>query len=92
MSLAAELRPDSLGELERSHRHHSRNRGREPTSKGKGGKRRGKMKRGAEGREKLTINIFSLFNFWPKTPNAFGSARTRWGSLSVAPDPLAAIG
>jgi len=40
MRLAARLLPDPLGELERFRRPPSRNRGRGPTSKGKGGKGR----------------------------------------------------
>jgi len=76
MRLAAGLRPDPLGELQRFPRLPSRNRGRGPNSKRKGrrreremegkGQRREEGRRGEEiGREELGEGIASfLFNFW----------------------------
>jgi len=51
-----------MGELELSPRLPSRNRGRGPTSKGKGGRERGRRKEG-DMREGEGI-ASSLFNFW----------------------------
>jgi len=63
MRLAAGLRPDQLGELERSPRTLATIEGRGPICKGKAGKgegREGKGKRGRLGKGTAS----SLFNFW----------------------------
>jgi len=60
MLLVAGLSTDSLGELERSPRLLSRNRGRGPTSVGKGEGRGGQK---MEGRVRGKV-ASSLFNFW----------------------------
>ena len=69
MRLEAGLRPDWLGELERSRRPPSRNRGRGPSSKGKGkGKGRdeeveGKRKEVRKGRREFVSFLFN-FRLW----------------------------
>jgi len=71
MCLAAGLHPDPLRELQRSLRTPSLNRGRGPTSKWKGGKRRlrdrGKGEKGRGGKKMGMVRgrvASSLFNFW----------------------------
>ena len=68
--LATGLRPDPLGELERS-----------PRPPSAVGAMEGNTLASVFSHNKITINVWRP-----------GSARTRWGSLSATPDPLAAVG
>jgi len=81
MRLAAGLRPDPLGELQRSSRPPNRNRGRGPTFKGdvrkeKGRKEKGGGKREGEGRGKRDMEgetrlppLYSTFGYVPDNNN-----------------------